>query len=158
MARQGVSQRRSQQARRRQRLNRRAKKQTGSSGFSERTHQRESLLKKLGLASLTFLLAAVLALLSVNVQRTGPEVVEYGNMCGPNSSDPCYEPELKGGFPIAYLIDAPGVSVEHQLSLGEDDLHPEALALDVALYFAAILGIVWVASHRSSRSRASRSD
>lgn len=115
-------------------------------------------MKKLGLASLIFLLATVLALLSVNIQRTGPEMVEYGNMCGPTSSDPCHEPELKGGFPIAYLIDAPGVSVEHQLSLGEDDLRPEALALDVALYVAAILCVVWVVSGRSRQSRASRSD
>ncbi|HET7867536.1 MAG TPA: hypothetical protein VFL86_24290 [Burkholderiaceae bacterium] len=115
-------------------------------------------MNKLGLASLTFLLATVLALLSVNIQRTGPELVEYGNLCGPTSNDPCYEPELKGGFPIAYLIDAPGVSVEHQLSLGEDHLRPEALALDVAFYFAAILCVVWVASRHSRQGRASRSE
>ena len=110
-------------------------------------------MTKVGLVSFTFVLANVLALLSMLIQRTGPELVQYGNMCGPASSDPCYQPALKGGFPIAYLSDAPGVSVERQLSFGEDDLRPEALALDVAIYFAAILAVVRIASRSPRKNR-----
>jgi hypothetical protein len=110
-------------------------------------------LIKVSLLSVAFALATVLALLSVHIHHTGPELSEYGNLCGPTSSDSCYQPALKGGFPIAYLYDTPGVSVEHQLSLGEDTLHPAALALDVAFYFAAILFIVWIAARGLRRVR-----
>jgi hypothetical protein len=57
----------------------------------------------------------------------------------PAANESCYKPALKGSFPLAYLFDAPGASVERQLSLGEDTLHPIALVLDIALYWAAIM-------------------
>lgn len=79
-----------------------------------------------------------------------PQLAQYGNMCGPSTNDPCYEPALKGGFPVAYLFDAPGVSVEHQLSFGEDDLFLGALTLDIALYYAIALLVIVVVT----RSRA----
>ena len=113
---------------------------------------------KVSLVILAFVLANVLALLSVLIERTGPELLPYGNMCGPSSSDPCYEPALTGGFPLAYLTDMPGVSVEHRLSFFEDILRPEALTFDIAFYFAAILFAVWIAIrgfNRSLRARAS---
>ena len=67
----------------------------------------------------------------------------------PSISDPCYQPALKGGFPLAYLTDVPGVSVEHRLFIGQDDLRVEALAFDIAFYFAAILFVVWIVSRGS---------
>lgn len=106
-------------------------------------------LIKVRLVSLTFVLANALALLSVLIERTGPELLSYGNMCGPTAGDPCYQPALKGGFPLAYLIDVPGVSVEHQLSFAVDHLRLEALSVDIASYFAAILLVVWIASRGS---------
>lgn len=75
-----------------------------------------------------------LAFLSVNVERTGPELVAYGNLSGPSGSDYCYKPVLKGGFPVAYLFDAPGVSVERKLGFGEDKLSEGALVTDIAFY------------------------
>ena len=88
------------------------------------------------------LLAGVLALvlsgLSALVERTGPELASYGNMCGAAANNPCLEPLLKGGWPIALLFDQPGVSVVHQLSFGEDQIRIGALALNTAIYFAAI--------------------
>jgi hypothetical protein len=50
------------------------------------------------------------------------------------------------GFPLAYLFDAPGVSVEHQLSFGEDTLHPVALVLDIAIYWSTIMLFIWFGS------------
>jgi hypothetical protein len=96
-------------------------------------------LAKAGLVSLAFVLAVTCALLSALVERTGPELVEYGNLCGPSHSAPCYQPALKGGIPFAYLFDAPGVSRERQLAFIEDNLRTEALLLDIGVYFAVIL-------------------
>ena len=85
------------------------------------------------------MLAITLALMSAQVERAGPEMVAYGNLCGATASDPCYEPVLKGGFPLAYLFDAPGVSRERRLAFGEDKLHTGALLIDAAIYFAILM-------------------
>ena len=99
------------------------------------------------------MLAVALALLSVRVERRGPERVVYGNVCGPTVSELCYRPALKGGFPFAYLFDAPGVSVENQLAFVEDDFRPGAFASNVALYFAVIvLGVRVLARRFAARS------
>jgi hypothetical protein len=61
---------------------------------------------------------------------------------GLSGFDFCYKPVLKGGFPVAYLFDAPGISVERQLGFFEDNLSVGALVLDVAFYFAIVLLIM----------------
>jgi hypothetical protein len=109
---------------------------------------------KLSLTGLALVLAITLALLSACIERAGPELAQYGNLCGPRAVDPCYKPVLKGGFPVAYLFDAPGVSVERQLSFGEDKLFVDALILDIALYFAIVLLAVTVASQCRSLTHA----
>ncbi len=95
-------------------------------------------LAKLGLVSG----ALTLALLFSKIEHTGPELAQYGNLCGASSSEPCMKPVLNGGFPFAYLFDAPGVSVEGKLSFGEDHLRPAPFVFDVAVYFAVFLLIV----------------
>ena len=111
-------------------------------------------MRRAGLVSLALVLAIGLTLLSVRIQRTGPEQVVYSNLCGPTASDLCYKPVLKGGFPVAYLFDAPGVSVEDQLAFGEDNFHPAPFALDVALCLAAIvLGSRLISRRVSSHPR-----
>ena len=97
-----------------------------------------SWLAKLGLVSA----ALTLALLSSMIENAGPELAQYGNLCGASSSEPCMKPVLNGGFPFAYLFDAPGVSVEGKLSFGEDHLRPAPFLFDVAAYVAVILLIV----------------
>lgn len=96
-------------------------------------------LAKLGLVCLFFIAAIALALLSSNVERIGPELVQDGNLCGPDGNDPCYKAALKGGLPFAYLFDHPGISVEGRLAFFEDTLHLGPLVLDIAMYYAAIL-------------------
>lgn len=96
-------------------------------------------LRKVAPALAAVMLGNALALLSVSIERKGPELMSYGNMCGPNFSGECSEPALKGGFPLTYLTDMPGVSVEHQLSFGEDLLHPVALILDIAFFIAVVV-------------------
>jgi hypothetical protein len=114
-------------------------------------------LKTLRPAGLALVTAIALAVLSVNVERIGSELAVYGNLCGPSGSDFCYEPVLKGGFPLPYLFDMPGVSVERQLSFGEDILVVNALVLDIAIYFVAVFLIVpAVARRRAARMGAAR--
>lgn len=48
--------------------------------------------------SVAFISAITLAFLSVHVERVGPELAVYGNMCGPSGYDFCYKPVLKGAF------------------------------------------------------------
>lgn len=115
-----------------------------------------SARSKLGLAGLALMSAITLTLLSVYVERKGPELAPYGNLCGPRHNNLCYEPQLKGGFPIAYLYDSPGTSVERNLGL-EDKLVPGALFLDIALYFVIVLLAVggvrfrWARRNRGAR-------
>ena len=118
-----------------------------------------SRVAKLSQIGVAFIAAIMLALLSVHVERIGPELVVYGNLCGPSHSDFCYKPVLKGGFPVAYLFDAPGVSIERQLAFVEDNLSVISLALDIAIYFAIILLAMlvvsrWLSARMQAASRA----
>jgi hypothetical protein len=106
-----------------------------------------SIRGKFGLAGFALVSAITLTLVSVSLERKGPDLAPYGNLCGPRHDDLCYEPQLKGGFPIAYLFDSPGTSVERNLGL-EDRLVMGALILDIALYFIVVLLALWVVPFR----------
>jgi hypothetical protein len=101
-------------------------------------------LTTVSLVGLALISAVTLAILSVFVESVGPELVQYG--------DSDFRPVLKGGFPVAYMFDMPGVSVERKLSFGEDILSVSALVLDIAIYFAIVL----LAAIAISRKRAYR--
>lgn len=103
-----------------------------------------NLLAKLRLVILALIAAFALTLVSVNVERVGPELAEYGNLCGPHTNEPCLEPVLKGGFPFAYLFDSPGISVERHLAFVEDQLFVGPLVLDMTIYFAIVLSAIVV--------------
>jgi hypothetical protein len=102
------------------------------------------MLPRAGLLVLRLILAIALTLATVRIQRRGPEQVVFSNLCGPTASDLCYRPVLKGGFPVAYLFDTPGVSVENQLAFMEDRFRPVAFGVDVALYFATTTLVAWL--------------
>ena len=59
------------------------------------------------------------------------------------------KPRLNGGFPWAYLFDAPGITVEGQLSFGEDEFRTSPFLADLAAYAAVIM----VCAHVVSRVR-----
>jgi len=118
-----------------------------------------SYVTKFILICLALIMAITLALLSVYVERIGPELAVYGNLCGPSGSDFCYKPLLKGGFPVPYLFDATGVSVERQLAFVEDDLFVGALILDIVTYLAIVLSTMMAISRwRSGRTQSARFD
>ena len=116
------------------------------------------LARPIGLASLALALATTLTLASCRIERMGPERASYGNMCGPSHSEACMEPLLNGGFPFAYLFDAPGTSVEHQLSFGEDHFRWRPFALDVLFSLATLLlaAAIWRRLRRPARRSPSR--
>jgi hypothetical protein len=106
------------------------------------------------LCLVAFLLAQVLTLLSLNVQQVGPEIGVYGNLCGPTGREDCLGPLLQGGFPLATLVDTPGLSVERRLSF-EDDFRPWGWLGNTTLYFAVVV-LVWRLGTRTWAKHAKR--
>ena len=91
------------------------------------------------LAVLSLIAAIMLTIRSSNIERFGPELAAYGNLCGPSHDALCNEPVLNAGFPVGFLFDNPGISVERQLAFIEDEFRTGAFLLDVAIYFALVL-------------------
>jgi len=108
-------------------------------------------LSRLTFTTLALAAATTLALLSVSVERVGPEQVQHGNLCGAPRFEPCYKPALKGGFPIGYLYDQPGISVEGKLAFIEDKLYIGALLANIAIYFGALTLVGWIVKRRRPR-------
>jgi len=104
----------------------------------------------------TFALATVLALaltlLSSLVERKGPELASYGNLCGPSSDQDCLEPVLNAGFPFAYLFDQPGVSVERKLFILQDNIRPLPFILDFLVYLSVVSLASFIARRRRNRT------
>jgi len=90
--------------------------------------------------------ALALTLLSLEVERVGPELGEAGNLCGPNRDQWCYVPVLNGGWPFAYLFDKPSISVPNQLGV-EDKFETPRFLLDLIFYFGALTG-AWLGWRR----------
>jgi hypothetical protein len=97
-----------------------------------------------------WLIALLLASLSVFVERRGPDLVQYGNLCGQSGDEPCTRPALSGGFPLPFLFDVPGISVENQLAFFEDDFAPAAFVFDCVAY-ALATGLLFHVVRRSVR-------
>jgi hypothetical protein len=104
------------------------------------------------LLAICLVAAVTLALLSAFIERTGPDLVQYSNLCVPPALSDCYKPVLKGGFPVAFLFDSPGVSRERQLAFVEDELHVGALIADVAIYFVVLTALAWAFALKRSRA------
>jgi hypothetical protein len=98
---------------------------------------------------LTLLAAFAFALAGMWVERVGraPEAWR-DELCSPMPLHPCAEGVLQGGWPAAFLIDKPGISVMGQLGLVEDRFQPWAFALDV--------GAIWLATYLLARLLGSR--
>jgi hypothetical protein len=94
---------------------------------------------------LTLATALALALSSVFVERVGPAPVAWRDeLCSPFPLHPCDEGVLQGGWPLAYLLDKPGISVMAELGLIEDRFEAVPFWLDVAVFWAALLGVAWL--------------
>jgi hypothetical protein len=82
--------------------------------------------------------ALLLTLASMYWERRGPELVENGNLCGPNRDEICWEPALKGGLPLAWVRDIPTISVPGKLHWAEDRVDVAAFWIDVAFWFGVL--------------------
>jgi hypothetical protein len=104
--------------------------------------------------ALSAVFALALTLLSSLVERKGPELASYGNLCGPSGNQDCVEQVLNAGYPLPYLFDQPGVSVERRLLFLQDNVRPLPLALDFFAYFAiAAAAILAVQRFRNAASK-----
>lgn len=128
--------------------------------LTDRTEQDRAVKRFFFRFAITAALALASAALSVFVERWGPELAPYGNLCGPQSSEPCMELVLNAGFPIAFLFDQAGVSVEHRLSVLEDQFRIGAFAMNAGFYWL-LYGLVFMLLRaligRSARSAGSTS-
>jgi hypothetical protein len=102
-----------------------------------------------------FLVAIVITIFSSNIQRVGPEMGVWGNVCGESGNELCYEPVLNGGFPFPYLIDNLGVSVPGALHYAEDEFRLIPFMLDVIL-MSVFLSAIFIISKELLRKRIAR--
>jgi hypothetical protein len=72
-------------------------------------------------------------------ERPSNEIVQWSNLCGAEDFLNCYHPNLAGGFSYAFIFGRLGVSVENQLSIGEDDFRCYPFMIDIWLYFIALI-------------------
>ena len=103
-------------------------------------------MRPVGRGLLVGLGAFLLTLASSWVERFGPDQAVYCALG--KSSDGheiwCPEPVLNGGWPAPFLYDRPGISVERQLSVFEDDFRAAPFFADFGC-FALILLLLWQA-------------
>ena len=108
-------------------------------------------LRALRRGALTFVGALALTLASAYVERVGPAPSAWTDeLCSPFPLHPCAEGVLQGGWPFAYLLDKPGISVMGALGLIEDRFRPWAFWANVATYWVALLGIGYLTGSRRS--------
>ena len=68
-----------------------------------------------------------------------------GNVCGPQGNEICIGPVLRAGFPFAYIIDNPGVSVVGRLEgFLIDEFIVWAFVLDMLIYAVVLYGIWFI--------------
>ena len=100
--------------------------------------------------------ALTLTCASVLYQRVGPTQVTEGEGSGCPTAAPCRVPVLGAGFPLAYLVDKPGISVQGALHLVEDEFRPGAFALDLMVYFVLSLMVIRLLGGRHPAARRAR--
>jgi hypothetical protein len=86
--------------------------------------------------------ALAIALGSAYVERVGPAPAAWRDeLCSPFPLHPCAEGVLQGGWPFAFLLDKPGISVMSALGLVEDRFEPWAFWANVAVFWLTLLGV-----------------
>jgi hypothetical protein len=81
------------------------------------------------------LLGVALAALSRGYERIGPAPTSWRDteLCSFSPPRPCRDGVLQAGWPLAYLVDTPGISRVGQLALVEDQFRPAAFVADAAI-------------------------
>ena len=107
----------------------------------------ESERARLAFVITSLVIAFALTIYSSNIQRVGPAIRGFGNVCGPSGEERCYEPVLNAGFPLPYFFDNPSISARGNLSLLEDEFRILPFLIDFYLF-----GIVSLAMLFAGRS------
>jgi hypothetical protein len=84
-------------------------------------------------------IAIVITLATFAIQRHGPEIGTYGNVCGSTGDQPCTHILLNAGYPLGYVFDNPSVSVRDKLMpIIEDEFRIIPFILDTIFYAVAL--------------------
>ena len=94
-----------------------------------------------------------LAIASSWYQRIGDAPPEWDQeLCSYTPPRSCRDGVLKGGWPLPYVVDAPGVSVVGNVTIiGEDHFHPGPFVADAALAAALVWLLLGVRARRGAR-------
>ena len=85
--------------------------------------------------------ALLITLATLGFQRVGPlSTVEGEGFCA--GREACRVPALGAGFPLAYLVDDPQVSVAGRLSPAEDGFRTGAFVLNVLFHASVLLAVL----------------
>jgi hypothetical protein len=91
-------------------------------------------LSRAGYTISTGIVALLVTCATVGIQRVGPTRMVTGEAwC--KTAEPCAVRALGAGFPFAYLVDNPQISVPNAIGLVEDDFRAGAFGLDWLLFF-----------------------
>lgn len=102
-------------------------------------------------ATLSTVAGLVLAIASSWYQRIGDAPPEWDQeLCSYTPPRSCREGVLKGGWPLPYIVDSPGVSVVGKVTIiGEDRFHAAPFLADAAIAGA----LVWLLLGARRRKR-----
>lgn len=101
---------------------------------------------------LLFVFAVGLTVASGLYQRPSGELGQYGNQCSVDDWMHCYQPVESAGFPFAYGFDTPGVSVEHQVALFEDEFRWLPFCVNAWFYYLLLFFSLRMFKERGSNS------
>ena len=108
-------------------------------------------MRRLARAGLSLLGGLTLAVASGWYERVGPAPRAWDEeLCSYSPPPSCRDGVLQGGWPLAYLVDAPGVSRVGRLAIGEDHFREWAFAVDAA-GAAALIWLLFRARARPSK-------
>lgn len=112
--------------------------------------------KKALAAARIILVGLILALASALCVDQSNILGEYGNLCGPESDQPCLLPREAAGYPIFYLIDKPGISVEHAVSFAEDEFRISRFITNVLFWSLMVLFLDFLGKRSLRRQKGNR--
>lgn len=94
-------------------------------------------------------LACLATVGSCAIQRNGPEQAVYCDRDAPlaAAASSCIRPVLNAGWPVPFLVDRPGISLEGVIGFPEDDFRLWPFIANVLFYQLVLLGLWKLVQH-----------
>ncbi|MBL8076809.1 MAG: hypothetical protein JNM55_02520 [Anaerolineales bacterium] len=107
---------------------------------------------------ISLFIGIAITLASLAYQKMGPETASYGNAGCEEQPNSCIDGQMMGdvlgaGFPLQYVLDNPGVSVQYSIGL-EDNFKFSRFLLDSLFYSILIYeSIKFARNYKQQRSK-----